>query len=179
MKRLIYVTALALFAAVISRFTAAQASAAMSAHVSQAEINEWLHSTPRIRLTRGRLPAGSAATVASLDGTTVSGFVSRPDGALDGLLSNGQEVMVLPLVSGGSGGVFYAFLFTRINGVVTFVTALHSNGHLFTFLLDGALHIETPIYGINDAQCCPSRHDYRIITLHRIQIIVLKHWIAP
>lgn len=142
-------------------------------------IDEWLHSTPRIQLTKGRLPSGTLATVATVKGTHVGGFVSWPQGALDARLASGQEVMVLPLASGGSGGIFYALLFTRIHGAITFVGYLHSNGHLFVYLSQGTLHIVRPVYALNDAQCCPSKHDYQIGTLHGTRVVVLKHWIAP
>lgn len=166
-----YLTALVFTAWLLPQNAAAQPS--------QAQVNLWLHSTARIELTRGKLPAGETATVASVRGTGVSGFIGRPQDALDGHLANGQEIMVLPLVSGGSGGIFYALLFTRLRSDISFVGYLRSNGHLFIFLSHGTLHIVRPVYGLNDAQCCPSKHDYQIATLHGTHLFVLKHWIAP
>jgi hypothetical protein len=72
-------------------------------------------------LTRGCFPNSPAATVATVQGTHVGRYVMA-DGALEGQLANGPEVMVLRLGSGGSGGIFYALIFTRIHGAITFVS---------------------------------------------------------
>lgn len=110
-------------------------------------------------------------------GTNVSGFVNL-EIEDDGILSNGQEVLIVPLVSGGSGGVFDALLYTRYGSdpfrFVGFVPS--ESGHLMIFLNEGRLVVETPIYKRDDAQCCPSGHKWKAYTLNGTRMRLLEEW---
>jgi hypothetical protein len=99
--------------------------------------------------------------------------------SVDGYLSSGQEVMVVPLGSGGSGGVFDALLFIRLGGKIRFVSYIPSNGHLDIFLVDGILRVTTPNYRNGDPNCCPASHHYEIDTLHGIRLIKIRNWTGP
>jgi hypothetical protein len=74
-----------------------------------------------------------------------------------GLTREGTEILIVPLPSGGSGGVFTTLIFanprTRRPNLVG---KLDSTGHLGVFLSTGRINAVTPIYGPNDPQCCPS-----------------------
>lgn len=112
---------------------------------------------------------------ATVSGSDVGGYVANV--SIDGYLNNGQEVMVVPLGSGGSGGIFDSLLFIRLNGKVRFIGYVPSaNGHLDIALADGALRVRTPIYRIGDPQCCPLKPHYEIDTLRGIRLVKLNGW---
>jgi hypothetical protein len=93
-------------------------------------------------------------------GTDVRGYIN-PDIDDYGFLKNGQDLLIVPFASGGSGGVFDALLFT---GVKTdkprFIGYVPSpNGHLEIGISEGRLIVSTPNYGPGDSSCCPSSRD--------------------
>lgn len=149
------------------------------AGVTRSDVAGWLASSPQIVPShlRDRLPAELHWQVELRSDPDVSGFVS-PELASNERLANGQRVMILPLVSGGSGGVFYTLLFTKISGKTRFVGYVPSqNGHLDVTVDRGTLLIRTPVYGTgNGGNCCPSDFDFERATLHGIRLIVLKRW---
>jgi hypothetical protein len=82
-----------------------------------------------------------------------------------GYTRDGLGVLIVPLPSGGSGGVFTTLLFTGTGRVPHYVGKLDSQGHLDVFLDQGLINARVPVYGPNDPQCCPSGHKntrYRI-----------------
>jgi hypothetical protein len=93
-----------------------------------------------------------------LRGTDAQGYVAYD--TLDyGYLANGSDVLIVPLESGGSGGVFSTLLFTAARSRPAFVGVLSSPaGHLDVHLQTGKIVVRTPIYGVNDPNCCPSAH---------------------
>jgi hypothetical protein len=87
------------------------------------------------------------------------------------------RVMMVPIVSGGSGGVFTALLFTQIGGTTRFVGTLPSPaGHLGVSLEAGRILIRTPVYGAGDANCCPSAQHYERATLRGTRLVTEDRW---
>jgi hypothetical protein len=75
-----------------------------------------------------------------------------------GYTIDGRDVLIVPLVSGGSGGVFTTILFTTIDGKPTYAGHIDSDGHLDVHLSLGLINAVTPTYGPNDPQASPSGH---------------------
>jgi hypothetical protein len=67
-------------------------------------------------------------------------------------------VLIVPLVSGGSGGVFTTILFTNIKSKASYVGRIDSQGHLDVHLSTGIINAVTPVYGPHDPQSNPSAH---------------------
>lgn len=115
----------------------------------------------------------------TVKGTSGVGGFADPSTVDDGYLSDGQEVLIVPLGSGGSGGVFTALLWTNIGGAWKFVGSVPSNGHLRIYVNEGKLVIVTPIYRDGDPQCCPSKYHYAISTLAGVRLKTLEGFDAP
>lgn len=111
-------------------------------------------------------------------GAQFGGYVS-PELVDDGFLANGQEVLIVPLLSGGSGGVFTTLLWTRTTsgGAWKFAGPLQSGaGHLAVYIASGKINVVTPIYRGNDPNCCPSNHHHEIETLEGTKLRVLEQF---
>lgn len=94
-----------------------------------------------------------------------------PDRIDDGYLASGQEVLIVPLSSGGSGGVFSTLMWTKIGGVWKFVGYIPSgNGRLGIYIESGRLSVETPVYGPGEPNCCPSKHHHILYTLDGVRL---------
>lgn len=159
----------------------ALATAPAAAAATHAEIAAWFASTPQIvRSTAGVLPGSVLQWQVEVRNSSVTGFVDE-ESAFDGTLTDGQHVMVVPLVSGGTGGIFYALLFTRLGGRVRFVGYIPSeNGHLRVTLDHGTLLSRIPVYGPGSGgNCCPSDFRYERATLHGVRLVSLKIWTSP
>jgi hypothetical protein len=112
----------------------------------------------------------------SVAGTEVEGSID-PAEARRGFLSNNQEVMVVPVDSGGTGAVFGALLFTRLAGRAQFVGIIPSpNGHLHVAISGGVIVVRLPIYKTGDPNCCPSGFHWERDTLHGGKLIKLKEY---
>jgi hypothetical protein len=75
-----------------------------------------------------------------------------------GYQADGHDVLIVPLDSGGSGGVFYTLLFTTVRDRPTYAGYIASNGHLDVHLSQGIINAITPVYGPNDPQARPRAH---------------------
>jgi hypothetical protein len=135
-----------------------------------------------LRSTRGitqmpPMPDSNGRPEYQVAGAQLGGFVS-PEFVDDGFLANGQEVLIVPLVSGGSGGVFTTLLWTRTGGGAwKFVGPLQSGaGHLAVYIVSGKLNVITPIYVGNDPNCCPSNHHHEIDTIEGTKLRVLERF---
>jgi hypothetical protein len=142
------------------------------------DVNGWLATTTKI--VRIRPPAGlrSDANVeyVSVAGTDIEGSIDPAD-ARRGFLKNGQEVMIVPVESGGTGAVFDALLFTRLGGRPRFVGIIPSpNGHLHVAISGGAIVVRLPIYKTGDPNCCPSGFHWEHDTLRGLQLVKLKEY---
>jgi hypothetical protein len=94
----------------------------------------------------------------TVDGSDAKGYLNP---ALDdyGYLANGTDVLILPLMSDGSGGIMYTLLFTSIATKPAFIGYVPSpQGHLNVYIDEGRLLVETPVFVGNDLSCCPSVH---------------------
>ncbi|HEV2641303.1 MAG TPA: hypothetical protein VGT98_01280 [Candidatus Elarobacter sp.] len=140
------------------------------------EIDGWLASTSKV--VHMPAPADSTPAVAKREwvhvtGTEVSGWID-PTAVDHGFLANDQEVMLVPIQSGGSGAVFQTLLFTRTGGRLQFVGIIPSRiGHLNVALSAGEILVRIPIYKPNDANCCPSGFHYERDTLRGITLVKL------
>ncbi len=109
-------------------------------------------------------------------GTDAQGFVNA-DTDDYGYLANGADVLIVPLQSGGSGGVFYTLLFTTIATKPAFIGYIPSGaGHLDVYIDGGRLIVETPIYKGNDPNCCPSGHHVVTYTLDGTKLKKLSEY---
>jgi len=142
----------------------------------------WIRSTSRLQLVpapRPPLPLDSPPYRVFIPGTEdhedtylVRGFTGR--------LSNGQEVMVVPLSGGGAtgGANVYALVFTRLAGTVHYVGYLQSpNGHLVVSLTHGQVLATYPIFGPQGDNCCPPKTHYETYTLHGTHLYKVDAWI--
>jgi hypothetical protein len=142
-----------------------------------AQLDALLASSPKI--VREKPPASAAklpryVSVRGVNGST--GWID-PSLVTDGFLANGQRVTIVPIDSGGSGGVFTALLFTQIGRATRFVGTLPSPaGHLGVSLEGGRIVIRTPVYGASDPNCCPSALHYERATLHGTRLVTEDRW---
>lgn len=170
MKLIVHAVAIGIAAGVLS------AAAADAATI--AEINGWLATTTKV--VRIQPPPGMhldrGAPYVSVVGANVEGAID-PAEALRGVLKNGQEVMIVPIESGGSGAVFDTLLFTRLGGRTRFVGIIPSpNGHLHVALTGGVIVVRVPIYKSGDPNCCPSGFHWEHDTLRGLRLIKLKEY---
>jgi hypothetical protein len=144
---------------------------------SRAQVEAWLSSSPRI--VHEKPPPSSTGhgiyvSVRGVQGST--GWVD-PGVVQVGLLAGGQPVMIVPIASGGSGGVFTTLLFTTLRGATRFVAPLQSaSGHLDVYLDGGRIVVKRPVYKANDPNCCPSGFRYERATLRGTTLVVLDRW---
>ncbi len=68
------------------------------------------------------------------------------------------DVLIVPLVSGGSGGVFTTLIFSTIGRQPAYIGKIDSQGHLDVYLSQGVINAVTPTYGPGDPQARPSGH---------------------
>jgi hypothetical protein len=92
-----------------------------------------------------------------------------------GRLSDGTQVMVIPLESGGSGGVFTQIVFVQPFGeAAKYAGAIPSGaGHLAVNVTFHGIVAIQPLYGPNDKNCCPTRFLTRTYTIqaHRLHLV--------
>ncbi len=123
---------------------------------------------PYIRLLRNGRPVGG-----TLD----------PESASIGRTSDGIQVMAVPLVSGGSGGVFTQIVFAQ-NGERAkpfFAGYITSGGHLAVNIAYHGIVAISPKYGPKDRNCCPSRYEMRTYTIagHHLEQIAETIGVKP
>jgi hypothetical protein len=90
-----------------------------------------------------------------------------------GYQRDGADVLIVPLPSGGSGGVFTTLIFTRVRTKPAYAGKIESQGHLDVFLAQGVINARTPVYGPHDPQAAPSGHKtvrYRVRGTNLIQV---------
>jgi hypothetical protein len=162
------------FATLALLFFASAARLRAQTLYAERNVKALLQTTPA--LVSAAPAGGSRQRQVRVLGTATSGFV-KSDAVDDGFLSTAQEVLILPLDSGGSGGVFTTLLWTRIARAWKFVGYLPSKaGHLSVYLQRGRLNVVTPIYASGDPNCCPSKHHHEIDTLQATRLIRLAQF---
>jgi len=75
-----------------------------------------------------------------------------------GYQRDNADVLIVPLPSGGSGGVFTTLIFTHVRTKPAYAGKIESDGHLDVYLAQGFINARTPVYGPNDPQAAPSGH---------------------
>lgn len=117
-------------------------------------------------LHRKTIPTSVQFPYYQLGTSETEGYVD-PDTLDYGYLANGADLLIVPLDSGGSGGVFTTALFTKLHATPPqYVGTVGSaDGHLAVYLQGGRIIVQTPVYGPSDANCCPSGQHFVRYTL--------------
>ncbi|HEY4441516.1 MAG TPA: hypothetical protein VGN14_13745 [Candidatus Elarobacter sp.] len=157
-------------------FAAAPLAAAAA---TPAQLDSWLASSPAIVKEKPPYATsayGTAARYINVKGANATGWVV-PAEATEGFLADGRRVMVAPINSGGSGGVFSALLFTQTGTTPHFVGTIPSGGgHLLVSVNAGRLLIEWPIYVGDDPNCCPSALHFEHASVRGNRLVTDDHW---
>ena len=94
-----------------------------------------------------------------------------------GFLHDGQDLLIVPLGSGGSGGVFVDLLFTSVMSKPYFIGVVPSEpGHLQVSIADGQILVETPVYKATDPNCCPSAKHFIRYNLKRHALVKIDEF---
>ncbi len=158
------------FAAFLALLMATAAAPAWAGLYETKNVAALIASTPQIKPAVPAVPNYNGFKSVDVRGANVGGFVI-PASIDDGFLATGQEVLIVPLNSGGSGGVFTTLLWTKQSGVWKFVGYIPStNGHLSVYIEAGQLNVVVPVYGTGEPNCCPSKHRYTTYTLNGIRM---------
>jgi hypothetical protein len=84
-----------------------------------------------------------------------------------------QDVLIVPLISGGSGGVFTTLIFTTVDRMPVYAGRIDSTGHLSVYLSQGLINAVTPTYGPHDPQARPSGHHTVRYAIHAHHLVKL------
>ncbi len=162
---------------VVALYVAALFAATEAVAMTPSELQLWLASTGRVQ--RVAAPNGSRLPYVTVTGSPARGFIAG-DAVDRGFLRTDQELVIVPLDSGGSAGIAWALLFTRLNGQRRFIGYIPgTGGQLRTFIEAGVLHTVMPVYRDTDPNCCPSRHRYQTYALHGITLTTVDDYVAP
>jgi hypothetical protein len=106
----------------------------------------------------------------------VGGYVDA-DSASIGLVAGAVQVMSVPLVSGGSGGIFTQILFARdVQGATPYyLGAISSGGHLEVNITYHGVVATYPDYAAGDPNCCPSKYSTDTYTIVDRKLKLLSH----
>ena len=117
--------------------------AASAEVVALSRVDAALASSTQIHSCTDKPPFGSARCVA-VGKEQYRGFLFSK--SLDyGNLDNGQDLLIVPLGSGGSGGVFADMLFTSVMTKPYFIGVVPSEtAHLSVYISGGRIVVETP-----------------------------------
>ncbi len=139
-------------------FVAASTIVASAMTTSASEIRQLIRQTPQ--LTVNDYGVG-------IKGQDFAGGKPLADFASIGRLSDGTQVMAVPLESGGSGGVFSQLVFAQ--GIEDarpyFVGYISSGGHLAVNVTYHGIVAIFPDYGPNDPNCCPRKYATQTYTV--------------
>jgi len=153
-----------------------------------ASIIALVKATPALKIDATVPPIGgwSAKThpyVRVRNSEQTAGGAIDPDSASIGRLADGTQVMAVPLVSGGSGGVFTQILFAQPDesGKPFYLGAITSGGHLGVNVTYHGVVAISPIYGPNDPNCCPSKYERRTydVSGHALKLIARSESAKP
>ena len=144
--------------------------------MTASELHAWLASTDRVKTAPA--PNGSSLPYVLVPGSPARGFLAV-DEVDHGFLKTDQELVIVPLASGGSAGNVDALLFTRVNGARRFIGYLPGpDGQLEAFIKRGELNVVMPIYTSSDPNCCPSQHRYQTYALSGITLRKRTDYVA-
>ena len=154
--------------ACIVGFVLAATLPAHAAILTQARLESVVKASPllRISLVGGRpyvSVSGDGNSLGYLDATTID----------YGYQMDKADVLIVPLISGGSGGVFTTLIFTTVNRAPSYVGKIDSQGHLDVHLSGGVINAVTPIYGPHDPQSSPAGHHTVRYAVHAGKLVKL------
>jgi hypothetical protein len=130
-----------------------------------AQLLALVKATPKLKIDKSIPPSDAfdaktspyIAVLGVPEGQAVGGYLAGSE-AHRGTLKDGDNVIAVPLESGGSGGVFTQIVFAQHqHAAYVYVGYISSGGHLDVRVRDGAIVATLPYYGPNDANCCPSK----------------------
>ena len=143
--------------------------------ISRTRLAAALASSSQIHVCSDKPPFGNARCVAVGQGQ-YRGFL-MPETLSYGYLHDGQDLLIVPLGSGGSGGVFVDLLFTSVMSKPYFIGVVPSEtGHLQVSIADGQILVETPVYKGNDPNCCPSAKHFIRYNLRRNALVKIDEF---
>lgn len=118
---------------------------------SASEISQLIRQTPQLTVNDGDV---------GMKGQDFAGGKPLPEFASIGRLSDGTQVMAVPLESGGSGGVFSQLIFAQgiDDARPYFAGSITSGGHLAVNITYHGVVAVFPEYGPNDQNCCPKKY---------------------
>jgi hypothetical protein len=82
--------------------------------------------------------------------------------------------LVVPVYSGGSGGIFHYFVYSVVDGEVRNILARNNLYQAGVSVSSGRLIQKLPYYDANDANCCPSRVEIAIFRWNGARLVVAK-----
>jgi hypothetical protein len=107
---------------------------------------------------------------------TPGGFLD-PGRLRDGRLSDGREVIVVPLDSGEDVGVIDALVFASTSGRIKYVADIHSeSGGVKVWVSGDTIQVEWSVYSGDEAMCCPSHFAEHTFSLVGAQLVKLREW---
>jgi len=150
----------------VAAFVLATTLPASAFILTQPRLEQIVKDSPGLSLTR---VSGREYVSVKGDGDQL-GYLDAA--AIDyGFQADKADILIVPLISGGSGGVFTTLIFTTIHGQPTYVGKIDSNGHLDVHLSAGMLNAVTPTYGPNDPQARPSGHHIVRYAVHAGKLV--------
>jgi hypothetical protein len=121
-----------------------------------------IKSTPQLKIdptvpSMGTLDTKTHPYVNVVGTNGVGGGYADIEEVVRGTLSDGAQVLVVPLISGGSGGVFTQIVFGQRGGAAArYGGYISSGGHLAVAIKNGRIVARLPLYRAGEANCCPS-----------------------
>lgn len=159
-----------IFATALATLTMSAASASPISSLPT-ETQAWLATSSDIIVSTEVFPMTQTKQPAvSIRGAQFGGGFIQP--TITGTLKNGQEVAIIPLLSGGSMGVADALVFTKLHGHRKFVGDLPTpGGHLLVNLTAGMIQTSVAIYGMGDSMATPSKRYVTRYSLNGIRLV--------
>ena len=158
----------------------AGAQAAATQLPAAAQIVALVEQSPQLRIDQTIFSSGFDAQthpfvdVRNAPEGTIGGYLV-PEGAHQGTLDDGTEVLAVPLDSGGSGGVFTQVIFARKGGAAfAYAGFIDSGGHLAVGVENGTIVAAMPYYGDDSPNCCPKQQIVRTFTIRGGALVKLS-----
>ncbi len=155
----------------VAAFVLAAALPANAFILTQPRLEQIVKESPELSLTH---LSGREYVSVKGDGNEL-GYLDAA--AIDyGYQADKADILIVPLISGGSGGVFTTLIFTTMHGEPTYVGKIDSNGHLDVHLSAGVINAVTPTYGPNDPQARPSGHHIVRYAVHAGKLVKIDEF---
>ncbi len=141
--------------------------------IAQAAVNHLLQATAQIRMlpNPGGYTAAKDIPFVRVRGAAEGSSAGFADAryAVSGTMGpESNKIVALPLMSGGSGADFTVLLFAAdAAGVLRYVGKIDwGGGHIGVAITYATIVVTEPIYGANDANCCPSAYLVELYQVH-------------